>query len=83
VNLVSGLGMILGGSWASGINLYLTMFVLGVAGRLGLINLPGGLEVLMHPAIKLLWRTLLPLIFFSLFTRKISEYFLEEPEHHP
>ena len=42
------LGVILGGSWASGINLYLTFAGLGIAGRLGWINLPGSLDIVTH-----------------------------------
>jgi len=51
VSIFSSLGMLLGGSWASGINLYLTIAVLGIADRVGIINLPGGLEVLAHPLV--------------------------------
>jgi hypothetical protein len=36
-------------AWASGIRLYLVVFVLGVAGHLGYIDLPAGLKVLQHP----------------------------------
>ncbi|MBD3426085.1 MAG: DUF4126 family protein [Candidatus Omnitrophica bacterium] len=45
------LGLVLGGSWASGVNLYLTIAALGIADRLGLVTLPGGLDVLSHPVI--------------------------------
>ncbi len=65
MNLVSGLGMLLGGAWASGINLYLTIMVLGIAGRLGVISLPGGLEVLMHPAVILIAALLFLVEFFA------------------
>jgi hypothetical protein len=51
MNFLSGLGLVLGGSWASGVNLYLTVAGLGIAGRLGLIDLPGNLDVLTHPLI--------------------------------
>jgi hypothetical protein len=51
MNFLSGLGLVLGGSWASGVNLYLTVAGLGIAGRLGLIDLPGSLDVLSHPLI--------------------------------
>lgn len=43
--------MLLGGAWATGINLYLTIAGLGIAGRLGLIDLPGGLDVLANPLV--------------------------------
>jgi hypothetical protein len=37
--------------WASGISLYLTVALLGIAGRSGWILLPGSLEVLSHPVV--------------------------------
>ena len=36
--------------WASGLRLYLVVFVCGLAGALGWIALPAGLQVLQHPA---------------------------------
>ncbi len=36
--------------WASGLRLYLVVFVCGLAGTLGWIALPAGLHVLQHPA---------------------------------
>jgi hypothetical protein len=36
--------------WASGIRLYLVVFITGLAGYMGLIPLPSGLHVLQHPA---------------------------------
>ena len=41
--LAAGLG------WASGLRLYATLFVVGIAGRLGWIVLPDGLRLLEHP----------------------------------
>lgn len=41
--LAAGLG------WASGFRLYTSLFVVGMAGRLGWIVLPGGLRLLEHP----------------------------------
>ena len=35
-------------AWASGLRLYLVVFVLGLASRLGYLTLPPGLEVLSH-----------------------------------
>lgn len=49
--LISQIGVLLGSSWASGVDLYLTVFALGVAQRLGMINLPGNMEVVAHPLI--------------------------------
>lgn len=36
--------------WASGLRLYLVVFITGLAGSLGWIPLPSGLHVLQHPA---------------------------------
>ena len=36
--------------WASGVRLYLVVFITGLAGMLGWIPLPSGLSVLQHPA---------------------------------
>ena len=36
--------------WASGIRLYLVVFITGLAGMLGWLPLPSGLSVLQHPA---------------------------------
>ena len=36
-------------AWASGLRLYLVVFAVGLAGYLGYVDLPRGLEVLQHP----------------------------------
>ena len=36
--------------WASGLRLYLVVFLTGLAGALGWVELPAGLRVLQHPA---------------------------------
>jgi len=36
--------------WASGLRLYAVVFITGLAGALGLVDLPSGLHVLQHPA---------------------------------
>ncbi len=36
--------------WASGLRLYLVVFIVGLAGSLGWLPLPAGLHVLQHPA---------------------------------
>ena len=41
----------MGTAWTSGINLYATVAALGIAGRLEMIQLPPGLEVLTHPGV--------------------------------
>ena len=35
--------------WASGLRLYAVVFLTGLAGQLGWVNLPSGLQVLAHP----------------------------------
>lgn len=37
--------------WASGMRLYLVVFLTGLAGYLGWVDLPAGLKVLQHPAL--------------------------------
>jgi uncharacterized membrane protein len=37
--------------WASGVRLYATVFVVGLAGYMGWIDLPQGLRVLQHPGV--------------------------------
>jgi len=49
--LISSAALLLGSSWSSGINLYLTVAGLGVAHRYEWITLPGKLDVLAHPAV--------------------------------
>ncbi len=41
---LNNIGLVLGSSWASGVNLYLTVAGLGIAQRVGLVNLPGNLD---------------------------------------
>jgi len=37
--------------WASGVRLYATVFLVGLAGYLGWVDLPQGLKVLQHPGV--------------------------------
>jgi hypothetical protein len=37
--------------WASGLRLYAVLLITGLVGRLGWVPLPGGLQVLQHPAV--------------------------------
>ena len=37
--------------WSSGISVYLTVALLGICGRMGVITLPGGMETLSHPLV--------------------------------
>ena len=48
---LSILTLALGAAWASGINLYATVLVLGLLGSTGLIALPAGLAVLTSPLV--------------------------------
>ncbi len=45
------LSLALGSAWTSGINLYATVAALGIAGRMQMIDLPQGLEVLTDPLV--------------------------------
>src|SRR5690606_16265591 len=45
------LGFALGTSFASGLNLYLTMATAGLFQRLGIVELPASLQILSHPAV--------------------------------
>jgi hypothetical protein len=65
MDLLNSLGILLGGSWAAGINLYLTIVVLGMSDRLGWIDLPGGLDVLSHPLVILVAGLLFVIEFFA------------------
>ena len=51
MEMISSIGVLLGSSWASGVNLYLTMAGLGIAHRMNWLELPGNMEVLSHPLI--------------------------------
>ena len=48
MNELSNLALAGGLAWASGIRLYATLFLAGVLGRLGYVDLPPGLAVLSH-----------------------------------
>ena len=51
MEVVNNIGILLGSSWASGVNLYLTIAGLGIVNRLGWIDLPGNLDVVSHPLV--------------------------------
>jgi len=51
---LSSIGLILGGSWASGVNLYLTVAGLGIMSRFGWVTLPGNLEIISNPLVIIL-----------------------------
>ncbi|MFD2113279.1 DUF4126 domain-containing protein [Thiorhodococcus fuscus] len=45
------LALTLGAGWASGINLYATILLLGLLGATGTVDLPPGLDILMDPLV--------------------------------
>ena len=49
--LIETLSLTMGAAWASGINLYATIVVLGGLGMAEVVSLPEGLHILMHPAV--------------------------------
>ncbi len=51
MDVLSSVGTLLGGSWASGVNLYMTVAGLGIAQRMHWISLPGNMDVLGNPLI--------------------------------
>ena len=59
------LGVLLGSSWMSGVNLYLTISILGIVNRLGWIDLPGNLDVISHPLIIIVAVFLFAVEFFA------------------
>jgi len=57
--LAAGLG------WASGLRLYVVVFLTGLAGWFGWITLPPGLQVLQHPGVLVIAGTLVLVEFFA------------------
>jgi hypothetical protein len=51
--------------WASGLRLYAVLFMVGIAGVLGWIALPNGLQVLQHPAMLVASGAMLFVEFFA------------------
>ncbi|MBL4638277.1 MAG: DUF4126 domain-containing protein [Proteobacteria bacterium] len=51
MDAVSIIALSMGAAWASGINLYATLFMLGYMGTTGNINLPTELDVLSNPMV--------------------------------
>jgi hypothetical protein len=49
--IASVLALTMGAAWASGINLYAAIFMLGIMGATGNMDLPPGLEVLANPMV--------------------------------
>lgn len=51
MDAVSTIALAMGVGWASGLNLYATMMMLGIMGATGAMVLPPELQVLAHPAV--------------------------------
>jgi hypothetical protein len=51
MGVLETLGLAMGTAWTSGLNLYATIAVLGLAGRAQMIDLPANLEVVTSPAV--------------------------------
>ena len=51
MEVLNSIGVLFGSSWASGVNLYLTVAGLGIASRFGWINLPGNMDAVSHPLV--------------------------------
>lgn len=51
--IIKTIALSMGAAWASGINLYATVFVLGILGATGNLELPQNLEILSDPVV--LW----------------------------
>jgi len=48
---MNSLGVLMGGAWGSGVNLYMTTAGLGIAHRMGWLTLPGSMETLANPLV--------------------------------
>ncbi len=62
---LAAIAVALGAGWASGLNTYAAVLVLGAAERLGFVNLPHSLEVLASPSVMGVAALLFALNFFA------------------
>ena len=62
---LNAIGILLGSSWASGVNVYLTVAGLGISQRLGWIELPGNLKIISHLLVILVALFLYMIEFFA------------------
>lgn len=62
---VQVISLMLGAAWASGINLYAAIFVLGWFGSTGQVDLPPDLQVLTHPGVMFAAGTMYVVEFFA------------------
>ncbi len=51
---LNSIGVLLGSSWASGVNLYMTVAFLGIADKMHWITLPGGMKAISNPIVILI-----------------------------
>lgn len=51
MDMISNLALAGGLSWASGLRLYLTVFIVGLLSRSNVINLPASLDILSNPVV--------------------------------
>jgi hypothetical protein len=51
MDALNSIGVLLGSSWASGVNLYMTVAGLGIANRMHWITLPGSMKDLSNPLV--------------------------------
>jgi hypothetical protein len=51
MDAISSISLASGLSWASGLRLYATVFIIGLLGKFGFIHLPQGLEILTNPTV--------------------------------
>lgn len=65
MGVLGNIGVLLGASWASGINLYLTIAGLGLAHRMGWVALPGDLAIISHSAVIVVAGLLFLIEFFA------------------
>ena len=65
--LVATIALTMGASWASGINLYAVLLVLGIGGSTGNIDLPTDLQVLQDP-----------LVIFAAGVMYVTEFFADK-----
>lgn len=63
--ITSILALTMGAAWASGINLYATILMLGMMGLTGNIDLPPGLEILQDPMVLFAAGTMYVVEFFA------------------
>jgi Domain of unknown function (DUF4126) len=65
MNILSALGVVLGTGYSSGLNLYATVFTLGLLQRFHIIHLPPAAQVLSHPWVLGIAATLYFIEFFA------------------